>query len=424
MVELKFSAGDEVKIGLAMKEVSGTILESYEKDVVLLKLDSGYNIGIPKDNIHGYKVVKKYKGPEIKYKKPVFKKGKPTIGMVVTGGTIASKVDYKTGGVRPPENEEEFASFYPSLFENYNVKVKIPFMIDSSSMSSDEWKKVAFEVKAFLDDKDVDGVIVTHGTDSLHYTSSALSFFLRDLNKPVVLTYSQRSIDRASSDAKFNLECAARFATSDCTEVVIVGRGSINDDFCYAMRGTKVRKLHSSRRDAFKPVNCLPIAKVTKDEIEFLESYNSNRKGKVVLDDSFSDKIALIKFVPGTDPSILDYYVSKGFKGIVIEMLGMGLVAGEDSKKSWIPAVRKAIKSGVVICAAAQTIYGRLNPNVYSIGRDLEKAGVIYLKDMLSETAFVKLGWVLGHRSWRSYDKIREKMLENVSGEFSEILSE
>jgi glutamyl-tRNA(Gln) amidotransferase subunit D len=412
--------GDYVKLRLAKKEIEGTVLESYDKSIVLVKLRSGYNIGVPKENVLDSKVVKRFKEKEESFRIP-FRKGKPFIGLVVTGGTMASRLDSRTGGVTALTSVEGVARIYPKLFEKCNVRVESPFMKMSNDMSYQDWIEIAKVVKKMLDDKEIEGVIVTHGTDFLGYTSAALSFMLRDLNKPVVLTYSQRSIDRASSDAEFNLECAASMALSDCAEVVLVGHGSMNDDFCYAHSGTKVRKLHTSRRDAFKSVNAKPIAKVFLDgRIEFLGQRRPRNNEEILLDDFFSDKVALVKFYPGQKPDILDYYKNKGVKGIILEVGGLGQVASSKAKHGWISKLRQLIKSGVVICAAAQTINGRLNPRVYSAGRELEDLGVVFLEDMLAETAFVKLSWVLGHRTWRSPSKVREKMLENISGEFNE----
>ncbi|OIO81379.1 glutamyl-tRNA(Gln) amidotransferase subunit D [Candidatus Pacearchaeota archaeon CG1_02_32_132] len=416
-MEIKADAGDYVSIKLAKREVKGTILESYDKDIILVKLESGYNIGIPKENVFDVKVIRKYKGEKVKYDIPSGK-GKPKIGLIVTGGTIASKLDARTGGVRALTDVEEFAKFYPKLFEKYDIKINSPFMELSENMNSSHWKTISKEVKKMLDDKQVRGIIITHGSDTLHYTSSILSFFLRGLNKPVALTFSQRSIDRGSSDAELNLECAAQFVLSNCAEVVIVGHATENDNYCYALRGTKVRKMHTSRRDTFKAINCKPIAKIG-EKVEFLEEYNARKEGneKLELDDKFSNKVALVKFYPGMDSGILNYYKNEGYKGLVLEMTGLGHVSSD-----WIGKIKACIKSGMFICASAQTINGSLNPKVYSTGREIEKSGVIYLKDMLSETAFVKLGWVLGHRNWNGKEK--EKMLENFAGEFSEFLSE
>ena len=421
MVELKISPGDYVKFGLAKREVEGRVLESHDSEIVLLKLKSGYNIGISKDSIARYKVIRRFKEGSDNFKIPSGK-GKPSIGLVVTGGTIASKLDYKTGGVKPITEIKDFAKVYHTLFDKVNIKkMDVPFVELSENMSSEHWINIAESVKKMLDDKDIQGVIVTHGSDTLHYTSAALSFFLRDLNKPVVLTFSQRSVDRASSDAEMNLDCAVEMALSDCAEVMIVGHASMNDDFCYAFSGTKVRKMHTSRRDTFKAINDSPIAKIQNGNVEFLSEYRPRNKEKTDLDVKFSDKVALVKFYPGQKPDILDFYKEK-YKGIIVEMTGLGHVASGDVKNSWLSKIRKLTKEGFAICAVPQTIYGRLNPKVYSTGRELEKAGIIYLEDMLSETAFVKLGWVLGHRTWKN--KVREKMLENFSGEFNEILNE
>jgi len=424
MVELNFSSGDEVKVRLAQEEVEGIFLDSFDSSIVLLKLSSGYNIGIPKENILAGRVLKKFK--EVKKEVNEEKEGKKEIvkdkiGLVVTGGTIAAKLDAKRGGVSWLTGVSEFKRFYPKLFEMVDVKsIEVPFMISSEAMSFEHWKQIAESVKKMLDDEEIKGVIVTHGTDFLHYTSAALSFFLPNLSKPVILTYSQRSIDRASSDANLNLQCAAKMAISDCAEVMLVGHADVNDDFCFALRGSKVKKLHSSMRNAFKPVNCEPIAKVWSDKVEFVSNYKPRSGKKTGLDVEYSDKVALVKFYPGQDASILDFYALK-YKGIVLEVGGLGHLPVSESSHSWIPTLKKHIRNGLVVCASAQTVYGRLDPWVYSNGRELVDAGVIFLEDMLSETAFVKLGFILGHFGWKK--NIKEKMLENFTGELNNKLA-
>lgn len=422
MVELNFSVGDEVRLRLSDKELDCTILESPESGIVLVKLDSGYNIGISKENILAYRILRKRKEEE-KIGKVIEKKdGLPSIGLIITGGTIASKLDSKTGGVKWLTDVNEFLRFYPEIGRIANVKViEVPFMLGSESMSSDNWIKIAETAKKMLDDEEIKGVVVTHGTDTLGYTASALSFFLKNLSKPVVLTYSQRSIDRASSDAHLNLECAVRMALSDVAEVLLVGHASLNDDYCFALRGTKVRKMHSSRRDAFKPINCMPLAKVWRDRVEILGEYKKRTNEKTELDINYSDKVALVKFYPGQSPDILDYYALK-YKGVVIEAAGLGHVAPSESNHSWISGLKKHIRKGFVVTVAGQTIYGRVDPYVYSSGREMLDAGVIFLEDMLPETALVKLGWVLGHYGWKSI--VKEKMLDNIAGELNEHLTE
>lgn len=421
MARTNFNVGDKVRLRLSLEELDGHILESSDKDIVLLKLGSGYNVGIKKEKILGSRILKKYdEGLEDDFKLPS-RKDLKNVGMIVTGGTIASKLDPKTGAVKHLVSLEEFAKFYPKLFEKVNVsKVEMPFMIASESMDSEHWTKIAESVEKMLNDPEIEGIIITHGTDFLHYTAAALSFFLGDLGKPVVLTYAQRSIDRASSDADLNLVCAAEMALSDCAEVIVVGHGSVNDDFCYAHKGTKVKKMHTSRRDAFQSVNDMPLARIVPGNVEFLGDYKKrDNSKKTQVDSRFSDKVALIKFYPGQDPGILDYYAMK-CKGIILEVSGLGHLPVSESKSSWVPKIRKLIKEGCVVCAASQTIYGRLNPKVYSNGRELEETGVVFLEDMLSETALVKLGWVLGHHGWKK--KSGEKMLENISGELNKNL--
>jgi glutamyl-tRNA(Gln) amidotransferase subunit D len=269
----------------------------------------------------------------------------------------------------------------------------------SEEMNFKDWQKIAKICEKLLNDSNIQGVIVTHGTDFLHYTSAALSFMLGKLNKPVVLTYSQRSIDRASSDANLNLRCAAEVAgLSDIAEVVLVGHANSEDNFCFAMSGTKVRKMHTSRRDAFKVINEKPLK----------------------IDSKFNEKVALVKFYPGQSPDILDYYFKNKYKGIVLELSGLG-----HTSSSWIRKIKELSGKGIVFCGTSQCINGRVDGLVYSTGRKLIDAGVIYLGDMLSETALVKIGWVLGHGEWaKSKEKIKEKMFENIAGELNKRLEE
>lgn len=426
-MESKAQPGDYVSISLMKNSYEGTLLQTpeSEKGIILLKLKSGYNFGLNKKDILEIKILKKFS--ERKEEKVEIRKNqeKPNIAMIITGGTIASRFDPKKGGVSPLTSAEDFFKFYPDLFKVANVShVEIPFTKFSENMDFKDWEKLAKSAEKLLNNPEIKGLIITQGTDTLHYSSAALSFFLRNLNKPVVLTYSQRSSDRASSDANLNLQCAAIAAISDIAEVMIVGHGTTNDDFCYAMPGAKTRKLHSSRRDAFRVVNSEPFAKIFPDgTIHKISNYNLRNKNKISLDPKFEEKIALLKFYPGQDPNILDYYLKSKYKGIVIEFFGLGQIAGKGARISWLDKLKEVQSKGMIICATPQTIYGRLDPYVYSSGRDFLEIGIIYLEDMLSETAFVKLGWILGHEEWaKNKEKIKEKMLENFAHEINKRL--
>ncbi|MEM3091259.1 MAG: Glu-tRNA(Gln) amidotransferase subunit GatD [Candidatus Pacearchaeota archaeon] len=425
MKKIKANPGDYVELSLIKRSYKGILLESpkSEKDIILIKLNTGYNIGFKKKDVLGIKILKRIdkKVEEIEVKKDT---KKPDIAMILTGGTIASKYDPETGAVSPLTKSEELFKYYPEIFQIANVtKIEIPFMKASEDMDYKDWQKIAKSVERLINDPNIKGVIITHGTDTLHYTSAALSFFFQNLNKPVVLTYSQRSIDRASSDANLNLQCAALAAISDIAEVILVGHATIEDNFCYAMPGTKVRKFHSSRRDAFKVVNGKPIAKIYPNRIEIFSDYNIRSNRIVKADTRFEEKVALVKIYPGQDPDILDYYLKKKYRGVVLEVFGLGHVPTQDVRNRWINKIKEVQKKGMIVCAAAQTIYGRLNPMVYSNGRKLLEAGVIFLEDMLSETALIKLGYILGHKEWaKSKEIVKEKMLKNFVGEISDRL--
>ncbi len=415
--------GDYVEVHLTKLIYEGILLETpeTEKGIVLLKLDSGYDIGFNRKDILKIEVLKK--GEKEEKEKLDIKKNseKKNVAVIITGGTIAARLNPRKGGVDWLTSPEDLFKFYPEIFEKVNIsKVEIPFMKASEDMDFKDWQKIAKTAVELLNDGNIQGIIITHGTDFLHYTSAALSFFIQNLNKPVVLTYSQRSIDRASSDANLNLQCAALAAISDISEVMLVGHASSNDDYCYAMPGTKVRKLHSSRRDAFKVVNSKPFAKIFPEKIEIISEHKLRNKNKAKLDSKFEDKVALIKIYPGQNADILDYYVKNKYKGIVLELSGLGHAPTKRARNPWTTKLKEVQKKGIIICATSQCIYGRVDPLVYSNGREILDTGVIYLNDMLAETALVKLGWVLGHNEWNKNKKvIKEKMLENFAGELN-----
>jgi glutamyl-tRNA(Gln) amidotransferase subunit D len=402
-----FNPGDKIKLRTKTKTWEGYTLESYDPEIILLKLESGYNIGIRENEILDAKIIEKAKLSTVNKQPLTLNKQLPNIVIIITGGTISARLDPTTGGTTWTD-KEEILNIAPELNKICNIiKIESPFLKASEDMSFPEWKKIAETCEIYLNDKTIDGIIITHGTDTLHYTSAALSYFIKDLNKPIALTYSQRSIDRASTDAALNLLCAAKFATSDIAEIALIGHKDTNDNICLAMPARAVRKMHTSARNTFKIINSEPIAEITPEKITILKTFNARNNKEPKIDTKFSDKIATIKITPDQDPSIIEYYQQQGYKGIILETTGLGHVPGKSSKFNWLPKIKKAIDNGMIICATAQTIYGRLNPNVYSSGRELQKTGIIFLNET-SETAFVKLGWVLGHQNWNK----KEKMIE------------
>jgi len=417
--EKNINIGDKVILQTRDREWQGIILESYDSSTLLLKIGSGYNIGIKEEEVLNVKVLEKAK--EIKKEIKISKNEKlPNVAMIITGGTISSRLDPKTGGVIYTD-AEEILNIAPEIKNICNISIiEKPFMKWSENMSFSDWETLAQTVEKLINKEDIKGVIITHGTDFLHYTSAALSFFLGKLNKPVALTYSQRSVDRASTDASFNLVCAAKYAISDIAEVAIIGHKNSNDNVSLAMPGTKVRKMHTSRRDAFKVINSTPFAEISKNEFKILKGFNARNNNKIKADANYNDKVALIQIYPGQDSEIIDYYTEKGYKGLVLELAGIGQLPAQDAKYNFLPKIKKAVDKGIIIVGAPQTLYGRLNSKIYSAGRDLEKTGLVYLGDILPETAFVKLAFVLGHKDWIKKNLVKEKLLENMSNEFND----
>lgn len=424
--------GNRISITKSNKAYEGLLMprsELGDRNCIVLKLDSGYNIGIRHEK--GLKIEKskkpepkeikeefKFETEKEKIKEIKFDPKKPKVALIMTGGTIVSRVDYRTGGVSALERPEELLTNIPELKNIVFIDdIKVPFKKMSEDFNYKDWQVLAELVAKELNKNE--GVIITHGTDTLHYTSAALSFMLKNLYKPVVLTGSQKSSDRGSSDAFMNIICSAYAAISNIAEVGVCMHATTDDQYCYFIRGTKVRKMHSTRRDAFRSINEMPLAKFWSDgKIDILnKNYKTRKDEKVVVDIKFEPKVALLKAYPGSDPEILEILAKKGYKGFVIEGTGMGHVPTE-AEKSWIPAIKKLIKDGIPVVIAPQTIYGRINTDVYTNLRVLyHEAKAIPAEDMLPETSYVKLGWILGHT--KDLEEIRKMMLTNIAGEIT-----
>lgn len=423
------NAGDTVAVTTDKETVEGTLLprsDMLSQDTIILKLKNGYNIGIERQKIAQIKVLKKYEKPKQQAVASKTNKSLPTIAILSTGGTISSKVDYRTGGVYADYTAEDFVQMCPAIATFANIKAKKIMGVMSEDMNISHWRQIADAVAAELNDISIHGVIVTQGTDTLHYTTAVLSFFLRNLNKPVIFTASQRSIDRGSSDAFMNLQCAvAAAAKFDGAVVASCMHATTEDTYCYLIRGTKVRKMHTSRRDAFRPINEFPLAKVFEDgKLEISNTnYPSCSESKVEVDSAFEEKTALVFVYPHMDPEVIDFYLQKGYKGIVLAATALGHVPTTEAKFSLFPYLEKCKKKNIPVVVASQTIYGRVHPYVYTNLRKLSMGeDVIFVEDMLPEVAFIKLAWLLGHGYDK--DKIKEEMQKSIAGEISHTIDE
>ena len=418
LTRAKASIGDVLEARTEWGTVSGTLVPRYEhadSDHIVLKLKSGYNIGL---------AVSKLKGASVKRKgeKPAFaipglpkpRAGLPKVLILGTGGTIASRVDYRTGAVRPAMSAGELHALIPELSDVAQVEPEILFNILSENIGPTHWSKLAHRIgKAVAEG--YSGVVVTHGTDTLGYTAAALSFALQGVPIPIVLVGAQRSPDRPSSDATQNLIGGVSVAaTAPFSGVYVAMHLDDSDDGIAIHRGTRVRKNHTSRRDAFLSVG-VPLAAIWRpsglDDIapDLPKRGDADRFMPAT---SFDGRVSLLKFYPSMPGGLISAVGRIATRGLVIEGTGLGHVSSQD-----IAAVKKFVRAGGLACMTSQCVNGRVDLNVYDTGRDLARAGVLPLEDMLAETALVKVMWVLG--SIKTAAEAKAKMLENVAGEMT-----
>jgi glutamyl-tRNA(Gln) amidotransferase subunit D len=413
--------GDLVEVIVKDGKYVGILLPSQQlvdEDKILLKLENGYNRGFNKSDVKSINLLEKHEKSDNLAEEDVFNPKLPTVSVLSTGGTISSKIDYRTGGVAASLTAADLLHALPELKGKVNLKPKSIMNVMSEDMTPKHWLKMAEEV-AYELNTDVSGVVVTHGTDTMHYSAAALSFLLNSTPKPVVLTGAQRSIDRGSSDGYMNLSCAIWLSTSDYAGVSLVMHSKVDDDTCIAHNGVRVRKMHTSKRDAFQSINAKPFAKITPTgKVEFTTTTKKRGQGQVLLDGGFEEKVGFIKAYPGMPIDILDYYINKGYKGVVFEGTALGHLPVTDKDYSLLPAIERAINEGVILAMTTQCLYGRVHPNVYSNLRELSTRGVVFCGDMLPETCYVKLMWVLG----KSQDpgQVKDLLLTNVCGEISD----
>jgi glutamyl-tRNA(Gln) amidotransferase subunit D len=421
--DLGLEPGDIIRVmrpdGLA---VEGMLLPRYGdvgEPVVVLKLRNGYNVGI---RLTGSEVIERVgsagrgePGAPVPLAEEV-EVGGSKVFILGCGGTVASRIDYETGAVKPYLSPEELSLSIPEMFRYASIEAKQLFAILSEDMKPWMWSVIVEELSRILE-SGYDGVVVTHGTDTMSYTAAALSFaFHKGLPAPIAMTGSQRSSDRPSSDSAFNLTAAVLVSSkAPFAEVTVVMHGESGDSYALAHRGVRVRKMHSSRRDAFQSINSRPLARVWPYEgrIEVLDgNFRVRGSQELVVENGFDERVAFIKHYPGPIAEIVDLLVDRGFHGIVIEGTGFGHVSSDA-----VESIRRAVESGVPVVIASQTLFGRVNLNVYSTGRRMLEAGAIPVEDMLAEVAYVKLSWVLART--RDMEEVRRLMLENLAGEIS-----
>ncbi len=423
MTKSSVKEGDFVEIIIDEEPYKGIIMPSKQKDIISLKLESGYNLNLKKSKIKSMRYLEKINKISEKKQMVPINKLLPKISILHTGGTIASKVDYKTGAVISKFTPEEILSTYPELRDMANISSRFISNMWSEDMRFSHYNILAKEVQKELKNSPK-GIIISHGTDTLHYSSAALAFILQGINIPVIIVGAQRSSDRGSSDAFLNLACAIKFIIkTDLTGIAICMHENENDESCLILSALKSRKLHTSRRDAFKPVNSKPIARINlKGDINMLSNYPKNQNSSLNLK-FFKEnlKIGILKSHPNIFSKEISQY--KGYDGLILEGTGLGHfpISVTDSytkeHKNIFNELKKLAKN-IPVVMTSQTIFGRVNMNVYSSGRELQEIGILgNLNDMTPETAFIKLAWLLSNYSKK---EVREMISKNLIGEISE----
>ena len=413
----KARVGDVLELTTAWGEIRGTLVPRYaygDEEHVVLKLSTGYNVGLGTGSLKAARIVARGQKPKFTSSPPPRAVKKlPRVLLLGTGGTIASRVDYRTGAVHPAVSSADLYSLVPELSETAVVEPEILFNVFSENMTPQHWSKIALRVERAVQ-QGAAGVVITHGTDTLGYTAAAMSFALQGVPVPVVFVAAQRSSDRPSSDAPLNLVCGVSAAAmGDFSGVFAAMHADESDDRVALHSGTRLRKNHTSRRDAFVSVGTSPVAVWTRGGPESVVAGLAPRRTerKYRARPRFDSRVALLKFYPSM-PAVLFRSLSGKVKGVVIEGTGLGHVSSPMVKE-----LGRFVDSGGLACMTSQCINGRVNMNVYDTGRDLLRAGVVPLEDMLAETALVKAMWALGNSKNR--DGAAELMRTNLAGEMT-----
>ena len=409
----------EAQIETTRGNFRGKILPRSESDDdchLVLKLATGYNVGIA---THTIKDIKELSYKEAHYKIPEkefpFSPEKPNVKLFGTGGTIASRLDYRTGAVIPAFSPGELYGAVPELADVCNLTTEKLFAVFSENMGSEQYKTLAIAIGEEIKNG-INGIVIGHGTDTMHHTASALAFMVQNSPVPIVMVGSQRSSDRPSSDAALNLiHSTTAAAYSDIAEVMVCMFGPTSDEYALLHRGTRVRKMHSSYRSTFRTIGDIPLARVEKGKITPIKNEYARRREDRNVDifPFYQEKVAMIYYYPNMLPDMIDSLVDNGYRGIVIAGTGLGHV-----NKPLYPALERASKAGVAIYMTVQTLWGYVHMFVYETGRDMMAKGVIPAENMLPEVAYIKLCWALGQTD--DLERVRDIMLTPINGEITE----
>lgn len=373
-----------------------------------IKLSSGYNLTVSSDGLKNVEVTGHVEAKQAAYKPagPV-KSGNTHVGIIGTGGTIASRVDYITGAVTPVKDPSFLRDSVANL-SKYSIELDLEEAVLSENLIPKDWVRIARKASDMLGRNN--GTVILHGTDTMSYTASALAFMFKRLSGPVIFAGSQRSSDRPSSDAFLNLEGALEFAGSGTGEVGIAMHGGTSDSGIVLHRAVRARKMHSSRRDAFRSIGSEPIGSYSEGKMRLSREIRP-RDDETVLLDRLDERVSLVYFQPALEEA--DFRaITDGKRAVVVMGTGLG-----HAGKRLYPAIKEITNRGDHVLMTTQCLFGGVNMNVYSTGRELLSLGVIPLGDMLPEVAMIKSMFVLANYPDDDFSSL---MLTNLRGEILE----
>ena len=408
-VEVTTTTGKQIGIILPRSEAAD------DKHIVI-KLRSGYNVGIASAKVTDIKIAGRkeahYKIPEKEFP---YDPKMPRVKLFGTGGTIASRLDYRTGAVIPAFSPGELYGSVPELADICNLETEKLYGVFSENMGPEQWIGTAQAIGKEIE-KGVQGIVIGHGTDTMHHTSAILSYMVQNSPVPIVMVGSQRSSDRPSSDAALNLMHSVKTAAeSDIAEVMVCMFGPTSDSYGLLHQGTRVRKMHSSYRSTFRTIGDIPIAMVDRKKITPLRNdYRKRRNDKnVIINTAFEEKVSIVYYYPNMKPDIIDSLIDNDYKGIVFAGTGLGHV-----NKPLYPALKRAKDKGIAVYMTVQTLWGYVQMYVYDTGRDMMELGVIPGGNMLPEAAYMKLCWALGQST--DPEEVGKIMLTPIANEITE----
>ena len=328
---------------------------------------------------------------------------KKNILLLTTGGTIASKPG---GQGLEPQSSDVMERELEQLRTYYRITVRDLICLDSSNITPEEWQLIARHI--FEDRAGFDGIVVSHGTDTMAYTASAVTFMLPNIDIPVVFTGSQLPLADMLSDGPENLRTAFAMAASGHPGVYLAFDRKV-------MLGCRAVKVRASGFSAFESVNARYAAQVTNRGLAVDTSVLPVPGGPPRLADALSQNVFLLKLTPGLNPAVFDVLAAMGYKGIVIEAFGLG---GVNVLHKGLRGIRRAVEDGISVVVTTQCLYDSSDLRVYQVGNQLLDLGVIQGRDMTTEAAMTKLMWALGQNM--NPEQVKDLFEKSLAGEITE----